>query len=428
MTTPCLLLRDLDIIKHVFIKDFDFFSDRGVSVSDKGLGNNLFHSDNDKWQVLRKRFTPIFTSAKLKHMLPLLEELADKFITHLEDECMKKSEYDVHLLFQRYTMATISACAFGLEIDTLSDKMDFFVKLHNVITTPSLVDEFDMMFPGVLKKLNLEIFPKEMSQFFKQLVSTVIEQRNGVPSKRNDLMDLILELRQQGEVHGTKRNDDKSQIVVELTDEVIAAQAVVFYIGGYETSASTIAFMLYELAKNQDIQNKVIAEVDEVLKKHEGMVTFETLNDLPYMENAFTETLRLYPIVEPLQRRAQMDYKLPGTDITVKKDQIVLISGLGIHRDEKYYPNPDKFDPERFNDENSCGRHTCAYLPFGVGPRNCIGMRFGKIQSRMSLVKFFAKFRVEPSSKTLPAVRYVPKRFVLTAEGGFHLNIVPRKL
>ncbi|CAH2061689.1 unnamed protein product, partial [Iphiclides podalirius] len=220
-------------------------------------------------------------------------------------------------------------------------------------------------------------------------------------------MDLILELRQQREIHGTKRADDQAQITVEITDDIIAAQAFAFYVGGYETSASTMAFMLYELAKNQDIQKKVIDEVDEVLKKHEGKMAPEILSDLNYLNKAFDETLRMYPIVEPLQRRAQIDYKLPGTDITVKKDQMVIISGLSIHHDEKYYPNPEEFDPERFSAEKASGRHPCAYLPFGTGPRNCIGMRFARVQSIVCLVKFFSRFRVEPSSKTLHKMRFV---------------------
>ncbi|CAH2061690.1 unnamed protein product, partial [Iphiclides podalirius] len=134
MTTPSLLLRDLELIKHVLIKDFDCFSDRGLSLSEKGLSNNLFFSTSDKWRVLRNRFTPIFTSGKLKNMIYLLEQRGDKFVDYLEDQCMKKSEFEVHALLQRYTMATISACAFGLDLDTLNDKIDVLVELDKMIT------------------------------------------------------------------------------------------------------------------------------------------------------------------------------------------------------------------------------------------------------------------------------------------------------
>ncbi|CAH2061696.1 unnamed protein product, partial [Iphiclides podalirius] len=425
MTTPCLFLRDLDVIKHVFIKDFDYFSDRGVSVGDKGLSKNIFHADADNWRILRNRFTPIFSSGKLKNMMYLLDERGDRFIVYLKEQCLTRSEFDVHPLLQKYTMAAISACAFGLEIDTFNENIEALEKMDKLLTTPSFVDELDMMFPGVLKKMNLEVFPAYIDEFFRQLVATVITQRNGVPSNRRDFMDLILELRQQRQINSTKRYDDSEQIVLELTEDVIAALAFVFYAAGYETSARTMTYMLYELAKNQDIQNKVIAEVDEVLKKHEGKMTYETLNDMHYMKMVLDETLRMYPIVDPLQRRALADYKIPGTDVTVKKDQIVIVSILSVQRDAKHYPNPDKFDPERFSVENASNRHACAYLPFGCGPRNCIGMRFAHVQSRICIAKFLSKFRVEPCSKTPQTIEFVAKRLILGADG-IYLNIIPR--
>ncbi|CAK1594939.1 unnamed protein product [Parnassius mnemosyne] len=429
MTTPCLLLRDLDVIKHVLIKDFDYFSDRGVSFGEKGLGNNLFHSDSDMWRVLRNRFTPIFTTGKLKNMVYLLSKSGDKFIELVDDICQKQKEHEVHSLVQKYTMATISACAFGLEVDTISDTHNsIFTKIDNIIFTPTYIDEIDMMYPGVLRKLNIDPFPKEVPEFFEQLVKTVIEQRNGKPTDRKDFMDLILKLREDRKLQGPKRTEGKNETSLELTDDVIAAQAFVFYAAGYETSASTMAFMLYALAKNPDVQNKVIAEVDRVLEKYDGRLSFEALTDLKYMEKVFNETLRFYPLVEPLQRNAKRDYKIPRMNVTVRKGQMVLISPLGIQHDEKYYPNPEKFDPERFSSENSSGRHACAYLAFGTGPRNCIGMRFAKLQSLVCIAKFFSKFRVEPSKRTLPAMRFVPKRFIMAHEGGIHLNIIPRSI
>ncbi|KPJ21677.1 Cytochrome P450 6B1 [Papilio machaon] len=94
---------------------------------------------------------------------------------------------------------------------------------------------------------------------------------------------------------------------------------------------------------------------------------------MTYLQQVFDETLRKYPIVDPLQRNAQTDCIIPGTNVTIKKGQTVLVNVLGIHYDPKYYPNPEKFDPERFSPENEKDRHSCAYLPFGTGPRNCIG-------------------------------------------------------
>lgn len=373
MTTPCLVLRDLDIIKHVMIKDFDLFVDRGIEFSKEGLGANLFHSDGDTWRVLRNRFTPVFTSGKLKNMLYLMTERGESFMDYVDKVCDQQIDHEVHPLVQKYTMSTISACAFGIDIDVHNDKMEALKKVDELVLNANFAQELDMMYPGILKKLNSSIFPSFVKKFFYDLVRQIFAERKGVPGNRKDFMDLILELKQQGEVYGNKRNEGDKQLSLELTDDVIAAQAFVFYVAGYETSATTMSFLLYELAKNPDIQEKLHRETIEVLERHNGQMTYDTLQDMSYLENVFDETLRLYPLVEPLQRVAMLDYKVPGTDVVIKKGRTVLVSPYGIHHDAKYYPDPEQFDPERFTAENSRGRHSCAYMPFGVGPRNCIG-------------------------------------------------------
>ncbi|KAJ8714506.1 hypothetical protein PYW07_002731 [Mythimna separata] len=426
MTTPCLLIRDLDILKHIMIKDFEVFTDRGVEFSKEGLGQNLFHADGETWMALRNRFSPIFTSGKLKNMFYLMDEGANNFVDYVSAECQKQNEFELHSLLQTYTVSTISACAFGVNYDSLSDKIQALKIVDQIVSSPSFAVELDMMFPKLLKALNLSIFPTSVKNFFKHLVDNIITQRNGKPSGRNDFMDLILELRQMGEVNSTKFGRNAAS--VEITDDVIAAQAFVFYVAGYETSATTMAYMLYELALNPDIQSKLIAEIDEVTQAHDGKVTYDTVKEMKYLNKVFDETLRMYSIVEPLQRKAVRDYKIPGTDVVVEKDMVVLISPRGIHYDEKYYSNPKVFNPDRFDPEEVGKRHPCAYLPFGIGQRNCIGMRFGRLQSQLCIIKILSKFKVEPSKNTVRNLGVAPKRALIGPEGGIHLNIVPRKL
>ena len=371
MTTPCLLIRDLEILKHIFVKDFEIFTDRGVEFSKQGLGQNLFHADGETWAALRNRFTPIFTSGKLKNMYYLMHQGADQFVDLVSKECESKKEFEIHSLLQTYTLSTISACAFGINYDSLKDKMDALKLVDKFISEPSYANELDMMYPGLLASLNLSIIPSPIQKFFKNLVDNIIAQRNGKSSGRHDFMDLILELREMGEVNFSKHG--KNVANVEITDDVMAAQAFVFYMAGYETSATTMAYLMYQLALNPDIQNKLVVEIEEVIKAHNGEVTYDTIKDMKYMNKVFDETLRMYSIVEPLQRKAAIDYKVPGTDLVIEKNTTVLISPRGIQYDEKYYPKPEVFNPDRFDPEEVGKRHPCAYLPFGVGQRNCIG-------------------------------------------------------
>ncbi|KAJ0175189.1 hypothetical protein K1T71_009330 [Dendrolimus kikuchii] len=424
MTTPCLMIRDLDIIKHVMIKDFDLFTDRGVEFSKEGLGANLFHADGELWRALRNKFTPIFTTSKLKNMLYLMTDRGDKFVQYIES--LKNPEHEIHGLVQKYTMATIAACAFGLDFDNMGDKLAILKKVDQMVLTPNFAFEIDMMFPGILKKFNSSLFPRFVTDFFFNMVRQIITERNNTPSNRKDFMDLLLELRNKGQVQSTNKNNEAEKQTVAITDGIIAAQAFVFYVGGYETSATTMSFLLYQLALNPDVQDKLIAEIDEVITKYNGQVTYECLTDMVYLDKVFKETLRMYSIVEPLQRNAVTDYKVPGTDVVLRKGQTVLVSPRGIHHDPSLYPEPEKFDPERFSVENSANRHPCAYMPFGVGPRNCIGMRFAQTQSRVCIAKLLSKFRIEPSKNTKREMEYEPKRLLIGPAGGIYLNIVKR--
>lgn len=136
----------------------------------------------------------------------------------------------------------------------------------------------------------------------------------------------------------------------------------------------------------------------------------------------FSETLRKYPILATLDRVVTKDYQLPGEDILLKKGTKVFISLKGIHNDPKYYPDPDKFDPERFSQENKVNRHPCAYMPFGEGPRICIGMRFGIMQAKigMSILLKNYKYSISPKS---PTIEFSNTAVLLQPNSGVYLDI-----
>ncbi|XP_063534364.1 cytochrome P450 6B2-like, partial [Cydia strobilella] len=426
MTTPTILVRDLDILKHILVKDFDNFVSRGVEFSQTGLGQNLFHSDGETWLGLRSRFSPIFTNSKLKNMLYLINDRADKFTNYVSEITAMTPEHDIHDLVQKYTMSTISACAFGLDIDTFRGDIQTLKRVDKEMFTPSFGMEFDMLFPGVLKKLNMSLFPAYLSKFFKELVETVLTQRNGKPSNRKDFMDLILEIKNKKQVEVAKKDSDGEAHTIEITNNVIEAQAFIFYVAGYETSASTMGFMLYRLALDTKIQDRLRNEIDEYLERHGGRIELDTVSELQYLDQVFSETLRMYPIVDKLLRKAENDYKLPGMNVTVAKNQVVVVPVLGIHHDEKYYPEPEKFDPDRFSPENVAARHSFAYLPFGLGPRHCIGMRFARVQSWVCIIRLLSKFRLEAGKNTIRSFSHNPYRIVVAPNKPVYLNIYPR--
>lgn len=136
----------------------------------------------------------------------------------------------------------------------------------------------------------------------------------------------------------------------------------------------------------------------------------------------FSETLRKYPPVTNLFRLTQNDYKIPGTDLVIEKGMTVWIPAYAIQHDPEYYPEPEKFMPERFTAELVAQREITKWLPFGEGPRNCIGLRFGMMVTRIGLSTLLNSFDLSICANTAIPLKFVPKTFVLTPEGGVYLK------
>ncbi|CAG9785254.1 unnamed protein product [Diatraea saccharalis] len=419
--TPILLLRDLDIIQHVFISNFDSFVNRGMEFGDK-FATNLASSNDETWRILRAQFSPLFTSGKLKNMLYLVERCGNKMLEQLDTEISMNC--DIQKITNSFTMQAISSCAFGIDMNEPDKRLTRICKL---IFRNYYALELFYICPNLIKKLCLDTMPSEVTNYFCNLVSFVKEQRNGKPFNRKDFMDLLLEMKNLSELKSGQKHKDKygKLKVLRITDDLIAAQAMIFFAAGFESTANTLSYLLYEIAKHQDIQEKLLKEINQTLDNNKGQLSFDTLKQLSYMNQVYHETLRLYPVID-LQRKVSTSFcQIPGVDITLKRDDYVSVPVRGIHYDEKYYPDPHRFDPDRFLPENIKSRHPCAYMPFGLGPRHCIGAQFGKIQMQIFLVKFLACYKVEPAVDA-KKFTYDPMKVTLSTKDGVYLNIIRR--
>lgn len=221
---------------------------------------------------------------------------------------------------------------------------------------------------------------------------------------------------------------------------------------GFETSSTTITFCMYELAKNREIQQRVHQEIDDVLKRHGGKITYESISEMKYLEacidgelNSLSsscsfhwllfsviislshvnlETLRKYPVLPLLNRTCVKDYKIPGTDKIIEKGVEIFLPIYGLQNDATYYEQPEKFKPERFIDESVAKK---PYYPFGDGPRNCIGMRLGKMQTKVGIVIMLQKFKYELEDRLKNSeMKFDPNSFLLAPLGGLHLKVSKR--
>jgi cytochrome P450 family 6 len=424
MASPVYVPVDLEYVKNVLTKDFHYFVDRGIYYNEKKdpIGAHLFAIGGAKWRNLRMKLTPTFTSGKLKSMFQTLVDCETNLQAKVEADYKNKRPVDIKEVLGCYTTDIIGSCAFGLEFNTFKEDDSPFRKYGKKVFAAStfrrLQTAFFQSFPTLGRLLGMRQVPKDISDFFTKVVTDTVEYREKNNYTRKDFMQLLIDLKNNklAEAEGYK-HDGKT-----LTMDEITAQSFIFFLAGFETSSTTMTFALYELAKNQEIQKKVRHEMEAVLARHDGKITYDCVQEMKYLNQVLDETLRKYPPVPFITRECVKDYKVPDQDVIIEKGTRVVVSIFGIHYDEEYYPDPEKFDPERFNEENSSSRHQYAHIPFGEGPRICIGLRFGLMQSKVGLTSLLRKYNFTLNQKTKQPLTFQRHSFILAADGDVWLN------
>ncbi|XP_044757086.1 probable cytochrome P450 6a13 [Coccinella septempunctata] len=420
---------DLDVLKAILQTDFQHFVDRGGRVIEGDpLTAHLLNLKGGKWKRMRSKLTPAFSSGKMKMMFETLLDCTHslkKVMDQLEGE-----EVDIKDILGRFTTDIIGTCAFGIECNSLENpENEFRQKGKAVFEKPkdfwmTIYEQFFIYFPNLMKFLNLTYIEKDLTNFFVGIARNTVEYREKNSVRRKDLMDLLIQLKNKGKLTDDEQFsiEDNANDNNRISMDDLAGQAFLFFEAGFETSSTAMTFCLYELAENKDIQDKLRDEINLVLKRYDGKITYDAIMDMPYLEMVLQESLRKYPPIPAFRRTCTKAYKIPGTDIVLQKGSKVVIPVYGIHYDPQYYPDPDRFNPERFSDENRKNRHPCAFLPFGEGPRMCIGLRFGLMEAKVGIITLLKDYEFEVCSRTRRPFEWDPKNFVLSAKGDIWLR------
>ncbi|XP_012253053.2 cytochrome P450 9e2-like [Athalia rosae] len=425
-STPIIMIRDPELIKQIAIKDFDSFPNHRMFITSPNeplFEKNLFALKDDEWREMRALLSPAFTSSKMKMMFEVVSRCAIDFTDYLAAQDPQPEELNMKETFSRYTLDVIATTAFGLSTNSMRDRDNEFYKIGKEVsnfTGLKLLKFFVMRsFPWLAKLVNVKILDGKSSDYFTNVIKSTIETREREGIVRPDMIHLMMQGR-----------DRKGKSALSL--ESMTAQAFIFLLGGLESPAVTMSFVSQHLALNSNVQKKLQAEIDEMMKKSRGKVSYEEINAMKYLDAVVNETLRMYTPGVMLDRIGSRGFTLPpalpGLDpLHMKPFQNVWIPVHSLHHDEKYYSNPDQFDPERFNDENKDKIDPLTYLPFGIGPRICIANRFALMVVKLALFYLLAKCDVLPCSKTKPKIRICAKSASLTPEGGFWLKLRTRK-
>lgn len=301
-------------------------------------------------------------------------------------------------VFSRCTTDVIATAAFGIQVNSLQNPTNTFYTMGQKSTTFGIRDILVALtmetFPRLSRSLGLQFFDASQTEFYRSLVHDTMAHRQRENIFRPDMIQLLMEAKTKGCIRSDSAEDtataDSFATVQDISTEQLkgnsgrvwsdpdlTAQCFLFFTAGFETTATLLATMCHELAENQAVQLKLRCEIDAARSRlNGGPFTYDVMQSLRYLDMVVSESLRKWPPAIATDRMCVRPYELHDDDghtLRIRKGDGLWIPIFALHRDPEYWPEPNKFDPERFSDERKGEIQPFTYVPFGVGPRNCIG-------------------------------------------------------
>jgi len=403
-TQPFLFIADPDIIKHILVKDFDHFVNHmSHSMENPILRKMVFALHDQEWKDIRASVSPAFTTGKIKQMSKLIQQHIDTAAVRLQKAVQQDGKIDAKRFFSIMTLGVIARCAFGLEIDNLGEKGDPFIEnALSLFGDSDIPQTASILLPHVFPRWSASpFFTGPAWKFFADVVNNAIGQRAQTQEKYNDFLEICTE-----SISGFTKEENGTKVKAwsgEEIDELIAAQALEFLIDGYETTAQTMSYIAYELAMHPDIQDKIYENVVDKLEEF-GQVSHDMILEMPYVDQVIHEVLRMHPLAPRLDRLCNKDFSYKG--LVIKKGMTVKIPVYYLHHSEEYFPDPETFNPDRWSPENKSNINTYTYLPFGGGPRQCMGSRFAMEQMKLAICTLVHQFTFFPHAETMEKMKY----------------------
>ncbi|KAJ9590915.1 hypothetical protein L9F63_016052 [Diploptera punctata] len=437
---PIIFLRDPDLIKTITVKDFEYFTDHLTIIKEEEdvlWGKGIFNLQGQRWKDMRSILSPAFTSTKMKTMFHLVSQCGKQLIDFLDNCCNNhipektcKVEKEGGLLvvelkdlLTRYSNDVIATSAFGIGVDSLKKPSNEFYLMGKEATNFRLYVWMGYsVFPKLMQMLNIDLIPKKVKNFFRALIKNtmVTRERDGI--ERPDLIQMLMQ------TYKSRIQDDKMPLSKrKMDDDDLIAQAFLFFVAGFESTATAMCFSCHQIGVYPEIESKLQQEIDKVMRESGGNITYEAINSMKYLDMVISETLRLFPPTGAMDRVCIKPYTLQADPpLDMKPGDGLWIPIYAVHQDPENFPDPEKFDPERFNDENKHNIKPSTYIPFGIGPRICIGSRFALMETKILLVYLLHHFNLKVVSKTPNPVKIKKHGFIMVIEGGFWMGLEKR--
>ncbi|KAK5640803.1 hypothetical protein RI129_009350 [Pyrocoelia pectoralis] len=365
------------------------------------LGQGLLTNNGNKWKLHRKYIQPYFHKSVLTQFIKTFTESSDLLVEQLHN----KQEVNITKYINNCVLNILHCALFGIPVRDHDAKLNSpFNKGHLIILErlkqPWYILDFAYKFSSFCKHESTQ--KSTLQQFAKEILD---QRRQGLGKHEWCLLDSLIEI---------------SENYPRFNETSIVEEICTFMLAGQDSVGAAVAFTLYCLGKHPEVQQKVVEELDKVFKEH-SEITMENLYDLVFLRQCIKESLRLYPSVPLISRKLAEDVNLGK--YTLPAGLNIFISPISTHRLTDYYPNPHKFDPDRFSQENEKKIPPYAFIPFSAGPRNCIGYEFAYLEIEAIIAAVLRNFVIEVPQDYELKLSY---RVTLRAKGGIPLYLKPR--
>ncbi len=388
-----------DAVKHIMQENNkNYEKSYGYRVLEVLLGKGLLTSEGDFWRKQRRLMQPAFHREKLASLVSSMTEAGQNLVDKWS-KIPDGTEIDVSKEFMNVTLEIVCKAMFSSDVGQAREVVDREFDRANEMLTDRIVSAIKIPLsiptPGNVKE-------KRSYDSIKKVVSDIIEQRRTSTTQYHDLLAMLMEV--QDEDTGERMSNQQIQ------DEVIT-----IFLAGHETTAVALSWLVHCLNENPEVEEHLLQEEKTIL--NDRTPALEDVRTLEYTRMVIDETLRLYPPAWVIGRQSLGEDSFAGFRVPPKTN--CLIPVYYIHRDAKFWPEPEKFIPERFNKENSKGRHKFVYFPFGGGPRLCIGNNFALMEMQLVLPMILRRFKL-----TKPAGFQVKKDPLITMRPNPHMKMV----
>ncbi|KAK4880506.1 hypothetical protein RN001_008652 [Aquatica leii] len=404
---PTLLLRDPELIRTIMAKEFASFPDhsifnRGICEPYEGL---FFITAKRGWHDLRSIISPSFSNSKLKYMYKLIDECGNSVVDHFKS--LGEAPIELKDSFSRYANDAIVTTIIGLKCESFKHKDNLIFTVGKKMVDLSGLKGLKVfsynISPFFTKLFNIQIVTKKNGQVFENIVKETLKMRKEKNFVRPDMINLMIETK--AKVNSSDPNSLKTQHKLDFTNKDITAAAITLYFAAFDTTSTTLTFLVYSLCTNPEVQEKLHKEVDEAMASCNEELTFEIVMNLRYLGMVMEETLRRWSPGTFIDRLCVKQYTIQPVNpdekpLTINPGDSVWFPISALHQDPKYFEDPKKFDPERFNETNKEKRHPFSFIPFGGGPRTCIGNRYAMFVCKLLLMKIVYNFEILPCEKT----------------------------